>query len=72
MLTSHQVVLDNAALSRIVADRLHVQPSFQQTNQLVSIRCYNLMRNTTNLIIPGFNCHGSLYDHSSLSWLHAQ
>ena len=33
------VVLDNAALSRIVADRLHVQnPSFSQTNQLVSIR----------------------------------
>src|SRR5271156_4132368 len=30
------VVLDNAALSRIAADRLHVQePSFQQTNQLV-------------------------------------
>jgi tubulin gamma len=33
-----QVVLDNGALSRIVADRLHVQePSFQQTNQLVSL-----------------------------------
>jgi tubulin gamma len=32
------VVLDNGALSRIAADRLHVQePSFQQTNQLVSI-----------------------------------
>ena len=31
------VVLDNGALSRIAADRLHVQePSFQQTNQLVS------------------------------------
>lgn len=31
------VVLDNGALSRIVADRMHVQePSFQQTNQLVS------------------------------------
>jgi tubulin gamma len=30
------VVLDNGALSRIVADRMHVpQPSFQQTNQLV-------------------------------------
>jgi tubulin gamma len=30
------VVLDNGALSRIAADRLHVQePSFQQTNQLV-------------------------------------
>lgn len=33
------VVLDNGALSRIAADRLHVQePSFQQTNQLVCIR----------------------------------
>lgn len=32
------VVLDNGALSRIAADRLHVQtPSFQQTNQLVSL-----------------------------------
>lgn len=32
------VVLDNGALSRIAADRLHVQePSFQQTNQLVGI-----------------------------------
>jgi len=31
------VVLDNGALSRIAADRLHVQePTFQQTNQLVS------------------------------------
>lgn len=31
------VVLDNGALSRIAADRLHVQePSFQQTNQLVA------------------------------------
>lgn len=30
------VVLDNGALSRIAADRLHVQePSFSQTNQLV-------------------------------------
>ncbi|KAM3551567.1 hypothetical protein MY1884_007654 [Beauveria asiatica] len=32
------VVLDNGALSRIAADRLHVEkPSFQQTNQLVHI-----------------------------------
>ena len=32
------VVLDNGALSRIAADRLHVQePSFSQTNQLVRI-----------------------------------
>ena len=31
------VVLDNSALTRIAADRLHIQdPSFVQTNQLVS------------------------------------
>ena len=40
-LTNHAdsvVVLDNGALARIAADRLHVQtPSFDQTNQLV--RC---------------------------------
>ena len=31
------VVLDNNALTRIAADRLHIQdPSFVQTNQLVS------------------------------------
>jgi tubulin gamma len=32
------VVLDNSALARISADQLHVQtPSFDQTNQLVSM-----------------------------------
>lgn len=40
-LTNHAdsvVVLDNGALARISADRLHVQtPSFDQTNQLVSL-----------------------------------
>ena len=39
-LTNHAdsvVVLDNGALARISADRLHVQtPTFDQTNQLVS------------------------------------
>jgi hypothetical protein len=36
------VVLDNGALSRIAADRLHVQePSFQQTNQLVCIKTHS-------------------------------
>lgn len=35
------MVLDNGALSRIAADRLHIQePSFQQTNQLVSSLCH--------------------------------
>ena len=46
------VVLDNAALSRIAADRLHVQePSFQQTNQLVStVMCAS----TNTLRYPGY------------------
>jgi hypothetical protein len=43
------VVLDNGALSRIAADRLHVQePSFQQTNQLV---CYGPLRQENRLLI---------------------
>ncbi|KAL4958649.1 tubulin-domain-containing protein [Aspergillus stella-maris] len=46
------VVLDNAALSKIVADRLHVQePSFQQTNQLVSTV---MSASTTTLRYPGY------------------
>jgi tubulin gamma len=37
------VVLDNSALTRIAADRLHMQdPSFVQTNQLVSILLWAL------------------------------
>jgi len=46
------VVLDNGALSRIAADTLHVQePSFQQTNQLVStVMCAS----TTTLRYPGY------------------
>ena len=47
-----QVVLDNGALSRIAADRLHVQePSFQQTNQLVSTV---MSASTTTLRYPGY------------------
>jgi tubulin gamma len=46
------VVLDNGALSRICADRLHVQePSFQQTNQLVSTV---MSASTTPLRYPGY------------------
>lgn len=46
------VVLDNGALSRIVADRLHIQePTFAQTNQLVStVMCAS----TTTLRYPGY------------------
>ncbi|KAF2757690.1 tubulin-domain-containing protein [Pseudovirgaria hyperparasitica] len=54
-LTQHAdsvVVLDNGALSRIAADRLHVQePSFQQTNQLVSTV---MSASTTTLRYPGY------------------
>ncbi|KAL8897537.1 MAG: hypothetical protein Q9192_002529 [Flavoplaca navasiana] len=46
------VVLDNGALSRIAADRLHIQePSFQQTNQLVSTV---MSASTTTLRYPGY------------------
>ena len=38
------IVLDNGALARISADRLHVQtPSFDQTNQLVSVLSWTLL-----------------------------
>lgn len=46
------VVLDNGALSHIAADRLHMQePSFQQTNQLVSTV---MSASTTTLRYPGY------------------
>ncbi|KAI5853856.1 Tubulin/FtsZ, GTPase domain-containing protein [Tricharina praecox] len=46
------VVLDNGALTRIAADRLHIQtPSFAQTNQLVSTV---MSASTTTLRYPGY------------------
>ncbi len=46
------VVLDNQALTRIAADRLHVQsPSFDQTNQLVSTV---MSASTATLRYPGY------------------
>ena len=46
------VVLDNGALARIAADRLHVQrPSYQQTNQLVATV---MSASTTTLRYPGY------------------
>lgn len=46
------VVLDNGALTRIAADRLHVQePSFQQTNQLIATV---MSASTTTLRYPGY------------------
>jgi tubulin gamma len=51
-LTPSQIVLDNGALSRIAADRLHVQdPSLQQTNQLVATV---MSASTTTLRYPGY------------------
>jgi tubulin gamma len=66
------VVLDNGALSRIVADRLHVQePSFHQTNQLVSIDL-DPKTQTAKLIRAGVNGHVGLHNHTSIPRLHAQ
>ncbi|KAI9483480.1 MAG: tubulin gamma chain [Benjaminiella poitrasii] len=46
------VVLDNTALSRIATDRLHIQqPTFEQTNQLVSTV---MSASTTTLRYPGY------------------
>ena len=46
------VVLDNGALARIAADTLHIQePSFQQTNRLVSTV---MSASTTTLRYPGY------------------
>lgn len=43
------VVLDNGALARISADRLHVQtPTFDQTNQLVSLHDFNPLEPVSN------------------------
>lgn len=69
---SDQVVLDNGALSRIAADRLHVQePSFHQTNQLV---CLFTPQNNQNimLILSGIYGHVGIYYDTALSGIHAQ
>jgi tubulin gamma len=60
-LTNHAdsvVVLDNGALARISADRLHVQtPTFDQTNQLVSAQT------EWYCLIAQPNCYQGLYSH---------
>lgn len=60
-LTNHAdsvVVLDNGALARIAADRLHVQtPSFDQTNQLVRyLLCFTMvcLANSHNRFQPSW------------------
>jgi tubulin gamma len=66
------VVLDNGALSRIAADRLHVQePSFQQTNQLVGKSRFRYSKSVLTSY-AGINCHVGQYNYSSISWLYAQ
>jgi tubulin gamma len=66
------VVLDNGALARISADRLHVQtPSFDQTNQLVSC-CLSILRRNINFRNLGVNCHGRKYPNTPISWLYEQ
>jgi tubulin gamma len=66
------VVLDNGALSRIAADRLHVQePSFQQTNQLVESYGQYYLRYLL-IFQTGLDSHVSEYYYPSLSRLHAQ
>jgi tubulin gamma len=66
------VVLDNGALSRIAADRLHVQePSFQQTNQLVGKSHFRYSKSVLTSY-AGINSHVGQYNYSSISWLYAQ
>lgn len=79
-LTNHAdsvVVLDNGALSRIAGDRLHIQtPSFDQTNQLVSVS--SVYRRTwvggltVALLLTGVDGDGCEHADAALSWLHEQ
>lgn len=70
------VVLDNAALTRIAADRLHIQdPSFVQTNQLVRLSAVldddsRLCLSRSNVI--GLDCHGSVDYDITIPELHEQ
>lgn len=63
------VVLDNGALARISADRLHVQtPSFDQTNQLVRYRQYRCVYAAD--LTTGFDSHGSKHTNFTVPRLH--
>ena len=67
------VVLDNGALARISADRLHVQtPSLDQTNQLVCARSIKPLYHPRPyfLICPGLHRNGRKHSNASLSWLY--
>lgn len=68
------IVLDNGALARISADRLHLQtPSFDQTNQLVS-RIQVLRSLTFSLILFGSDVdrYGSQYADPPIPRIHEQ
>jgi len=69
-LTNHAdavVVLDNAALARILTDRLHMQtPDMLQMNQLVR------RRNSRRAHGPGLDRHVGLDQHAAASGLHEQ
>lgn len=76
-LTNHAdsvVVLDNGALARIAADRLHVQtPTFDQTNQLVRRESYPMyICILTAKINPGLHCDGRVDPNSPLPRIHEQ
>lgn len=76
-LTNHAdsvVVLDNGALARIAADRLHVQtPTFDQTNQLVRREpCPVYASFLTAKINAGLNCDGRVHTNSPLPGIHEQ
>ena len=82
-LTNHAdsvVVLDNGALARIAADRLHVQtPTFDQTNQLVSVSCRVVSCRVCRTwmgpdvhAVVGIDGDGREYSDAALSWLHEQ
>ena len=77
-LTNHAdsvVVLDNGALARIAADRLHVQtPTFDQTNQLVSVSCRvcRTWMGPDVRAVVGIDGDGCEYADVALSWLHEQ
>ncbi len=76
-LTNHAdsvVVLDNGALARISADRLHVQtPTFDQTNQLVLFDCSSfLIDSTADINSKGFNGDGCFDANTTIPRIYEQ
>lgn len=73
-LTNHAdsvIVLDNAALSKICQDRLHVQEaSFAQTNQLVSAAQESKRARIDFLPSTGLHCHVRVDSNPAIPRLH--